>query len=663
MDISFVGKRIAKLPLAAIALVFSVASVVQSVRQGQLSAPITYDDISYFVDAGHRLQSFYDVGFKGLFHGYLAYPPHSPTATFVAFVAFLLFGFQDWAPALVNSVWVVLLLLAIRRELRDLPGWAVLSVAIAILAWPVTGFLVIESRPDIVNGFLLASGCVGIVGKPWVLSGRSHRLKIALIFALALLTKPSVFPITLALYGFSLALATAVDYVESKRTLPLSAMALAALEPACITIAIVLPHYVLAIGREINYIIVTTFTTQYDIWAAHNSAYDHATYYLWGEGGRRTMGVWLYITAGLVIAAFILAAIDNRRWVFLRPVAMGAVFAASFAMVTIPGQQSLFLGVQVTCFNLVFFVLACRSIFTSSLASRPGPALPALFCVGLIGAAALSFQWHWFNRTGASALETAETLAARRALIDSVLSTINTPAAGAARVYFPAITKYLDSTTLNYEMLKRRSSGGMAYDSHRSEDVAEHLRNIASATHVVLFSEDDPDVFRWLPSYRSLPAVSAAVRSDPAFTRIAAFTPPISGGPIEIFARDPTFKDVNFVSGFLPLEGPYPQWSLPQVRWGLETVATISLSDRHPEPGRLRIVARSPLPGQEIGVFAGDREIGRCRLPEANQKVDCMVDLPSLPGGADLQLRFLHSGRPDDGFRSVLFLDLSDVSR
>ncbi|MFM7438104.1 MAG: hypothetical protein ACKO2V_05795, partial [Snowella sp.] len=50
----------------AIAILFTVLQIQQSLRQGQLSLPPSYDDISYFNDALNRLQIFYNDGFKGL---------------------------------------------------------------------------------------------------------------------------------------------------------------------------------------------------------------------------------------------------------------------------------------------------------------------------------------------------------------------------------------------------------------------------------------------------------------------------------------------------------------------------------------------------------------------------------------------------------------------
>jgi hypothetical protein len=64
------GKKLNGLLVAgfiiAIGVLFTVLQVQQSLFQGQLSLPITYDDISYFVDSMRRLNRFYDQGLARL---------------------------------------------------------------------------------------------------------------------------------------------------------------------------------------------------------------------------------------------------------------------------------------------------------------------------------------------------------------------------------------------------------------------------------------------------------------------------------------------------------------------------------------------------------------------------------------------------------------------
>ncbi len=640
---------------------FAVASIMQSLRQGQLAAPATYDDITYFVDAGRRLLGFYDAGFPSLFGGYLVDPPHAPMSTATSFIGFLLFGFHDWSQALVNTVWVVALLLVVRRWFAGLPAWVTASVVVAVLAWPVLGFLVIEGRPDIVNGFLLAFGCIGLVERPWVTAGRGRLWAIALLFAAALLTKPSVFPITIALYGFSLMVATGLDYLEAGRTLPIRRMLARSAAAAGITVLVVLPHYMLRIGREIDYIIRTTFTTEKDLWAVKLPPYEQATFYLWGEGGHQTMAVWVFVTAALVALA-IAGLVARRDRAALRRVAgMALVFAASFAFVSIPSHKSAFLGVQVTAFCLVFFLLAGRALFSAALSSggRVGQATAILLAAVLVSTALASFQWHWFHRTDRPNVATAEELARRHALIDAVHDAVRQGSDTPSNVYFPAVAYYLNSDILNFAFVRRGDAADDAFDGHRIGDVATHLAKIKSATHVVLLAPDDPDVLNWLPSAGALKAVRAAVEADPDFVKVASLPPPLSGGPIEIYARKTALASLTPGAGFQSLEGPYPQWNLPKLRWVTGMTATLAILDPAPGPAVLRLELQSPVADQVVTATIGRRTQGTCAIATPYVTTTCAIAVEIEPGDRMIDLGFAKTDPSNDQKRALMVFNQS----
>lgn len=636
---------------------------MQSLRQGQLAAPATFDDIGYFVDSGRRLLSFYDLGFSGLFKGYVADSPHAPTATAVSFIGFLIFGINEWAPALVNTAWVVALLLVVRRWFADLPAWVTATVVIAVLAWPVLGFLVIEARPDIVNAFLLAFGCIALVERPWVGAGRRRLLAIALIFAAALLTKPSVFPITIALYGFSLMLATGLDYLERQRTLKPGTMLRHNVAAVAITLVVVLPHYILAAAREIQYIIVTTFTREKDLWAVKLPPYEQATFYLWGgQGGHKTMGVWVFVTLALIVVAVVGLVIRRRDSALRRVAAMALIFCASYALVSLPAHKSVFLGIQVTAFCLVFFLLAARALFSAALAHKAWQnGFAAALAVVLVGTALSSFQWHWFNKEGKQSVASLDVLAKRRALIDATYEATKPQGDTVSRIYFPAITDYLNADVLDFAFIQRSDATDHAFDAHRSDDVAEHLANIEAASHVVLFSPDDPDLISWLPSVRSLPAVREAVKANSDFVRIASLTPPLSGGPIEIYARKTSLPTLAPGTGILGLEGPYPQWNLPQMRWVIGSAATLKLLDTTPGKATLRLDVMSPVPDQTISVSIGGRGQGHCTIAVAFKKEGetCFVELTIAPGDQEIVLTFSRIDMSNDQKRALILLGYS----
>src|SRR5262245_27981058 len=122
-------------------------TVTHALRQGRLSLPTSYDDVTYFIDAVDRLQILYDKGLGPCFASLFLNPPHAPVATVLYLTGFALFGVNDWAPRLVNVVWIAVLLFFVKLLLQDLPRWAYVTIAVTVLAWPLAGELVVECRP------------------------------------------------------------------------------------------------------------------------------------------------------------------------------------------------------------------------------------------------------------------------------------------------------------------------------------------------------------------------------------------------------------------------------------------------------------------------------------------------------------------------------------
>src|SRR5262245_4843273 len=341
-------------------VVFSIVCIQSSLLQGQLSSPITYDDIVYLNDAAKRLLSFYSQGPYALLRDYYSDPPHSPVATGRAFLGFLLFGFVDWAAAAVNAAFLIGFLIVLQRAFRGVPWWGFSSVALAVIAWPATGFLLIEGRPDVLNGMLLATGSLLVISEPWLGSSSKRCALVGAIFGLALLTKPSVFPITLCLFGLGLGLAAAIDAASARFRIARRELLRPNLFAFAAALLIAAPHYLLAFNRIWEYIVLATLGAERELWAVSMSPLQHAAYYLNGSGGQATMGAWLQVTLGLLVGAGIASVLLHRYLPILRIGAAGIIFLAAYAAVSFPAQKSLFLGIVVTCMLLVAFVVPAR---------------------------------------------------------------------------------------------------------------------------------------------------------------------------------------------------------------------------------------------------------------------------------------------------------------
>ena len=90
-----------------------------------------------------------------------------------------------------------------------------------------------------------------------------------------------------------------------------------------------------------------------------------------------------------------------------------------------------------------------------------------------------------------------------------------------------------------------------------------------------------------------------------------------------MFDLKPPFRGLTPISGFGPLEGPYPQWKLPQPRQMLGSTAQAQFSVDRLGKGRLVLRARSPTPGQTASVKIDGKQVGTCSFPLAWVLVGC----------------------------------------
>jgi hypothetical protein len=646
------------LAVLGLSLLYVVITVQQSLDRGQLALPVTYDDISYFLDAARRLQLLYLDGPLALLDGWLQNPPHSPMATLKSLIAFLVFGIQDWAPAAANVLVLAGVLLALDRTLlTGLSSRGRLFLLLIILSWPIFSFLVIESRPDIITGFLLAFGAFLAVMRPWLGSSLRHIAAVSAIFGFALLWKPSYLPVTLGVFGLSLLAATLIDLGRSWTGNRIIAALRTGIVAGALMVAFALPHFAINARHTVRYIYTTLFGAEKDLWSLKISQHDHAVFYLWGEGGWSLMNIWLFVALATFVVATLRMLVRDRAQ-GIRQLALLAVYTVVWAAITLSASKTVFLGAVVGWSALFLFIIAIRQLLSLFTEHRvAGPVFRSGLVITLSAVAITAFTWHWPSRNPTTPPVARDLADRRQVLISDVAKAIMLDQPSDARVYFPVITDYLNADILSFALVKRQASGSVAFDGHRLGDLPLQLERMKEATHLVLFSEDDFDLIRWLPSFGVLPAISSHLSSDTSFGEISRFDAPLGGGSIRLLSRNAAFRGLKPLSGLLPLEGPYPQWDLPTVRWGTDSKAVLKLTGPQGE-GHLYLRARSPFPGQMITIHHGAQELGRCDLGTPNVFIDCEAPVDALPKGAILELRFRHADDPATGGRAVLFTSL-----
>jgi hypothetical protein len=287
---------------AALAAAFTLAIVHYSLARGKLIVPATYDDVTYLRDGLEKLDGFYRGGALGFLGRISLHPPHSPFSTFLAFTGFALFGAHDWAPYAANGIIVLALLAGVDRLTRGLPAWQKLAAALFVLTIPIAAQAVYEFRADIWVGLLTAAAVVLLYEQPLVRASRGYLATIGAITGVALLSKTSIFPVTLGLCGSALFAASVRDRLLLGREASLAALARAwgrILLPAFL---IPLPYYLFNRHEIIHYIAENALGSNSDIWTLHASRMTHLLYYATGEGEQIMLGRHLALMLVVLLA-------------------------------------------------------------------------------------------------------------------------------------------------------------------------------------------------------------------------------------------------------------------------------------------------------------------------------------------------------------------------
>lgn len=499
-------------------------------RYGQLSFPISYDDNGYFIDALRRLRVWVDGGLLGSLHDFRVSPPHSPFSSYWIGTAFALLGVYDWAPAALNVLLALAVLVAVLYECRKLHTSLAVAICIAVLAWPVMGFLVIESRPDIVCGALTAYGVVLIAGQPWLNSGWRHQVGASALIGLAVLTKPTISPVTLAVYGLAVCGATAIDLLRARR-----AGARASIIPANVTSAAVVLLFCAVYSRSgwaeiIQYIRYTTADTAKDAWMLKADFKTQALYYVTGIGGNATMGVWLPVTLIAGVTAFSAGVARGYRFAYDRLALVALVSLALYVLVSITEFKSIFLGVVVSWLFLIFFVRSAAFLADALERRRLNRYIPAALLVII---AAVTFVPHWKAKTETVMAYPMTVAKQKREMVERIASIVADTSVTTPTVVFAGTGDSFNSATFLLELIARHDM-----DANMVE-MPDHAAGVPTvikkATYVVACS-GCKDLTAWLPSNVSIQPTIDAVSASPDFEQVLTM-PEVSGGTAIVYRR------------------------------------------------------------------------------------------------------------------------------
>jgi hypothetical protein len=642
---------------AVLAALFTLGVVNYSLRHGRLILHPIYDDIFYLSDGLQRLEVLYHDGIAGLVREHFLRWPHSPFASYLALASFALLGVHDWAPYAGNAIIVFALLLFVDHLCRGLPMAWRLGAALFALTAPMAAVSVFEFRPDMACGLATAMGVVLLLEVPLSAASVRHRRAAGACFGLALLFKPPIAPLTVALLAVSLALALAREFgwPAPARIRDIWKAARGVLWPAAL---IGLAPFVFQGRYYALYFRLALFAPQKPIADLRGGWIEQIRYYARGEGGRFLLGDHLYIAAVVVAVGSVWLWLRGQRAVVARLRDQLLPLAIAYAIPTLNPVKQPFFGATFS-FLVLFLAIQALAAVCRDASRRPRPRLLAASGVAVMALAGVAWAHgplYWGNAGDPKIIRSnrmaADISAAIRDLNLPPDSIVFLTAVGGVNV---DLLRYLalkdGATSLKFVTLPFEENTG---------SVGAYDRSFNHASAVLASEDGNGDVYTSLPSGYIQGQLLQMLRARPDYIVRHTFASADGGGSYVLFQRTGPFFGWTEVGGLLSEEGPYPEWSLPRVRWGIGPRSVLSLPASD-VARRLVIQGRPSVAGMEMAILLDGVEIGRHTFPRIDAFDRVELSLPSSPGAQRIELRYGAWDTSGPGGRAVLFRRLKVV--
>lgn len=338
----------------AIAAAYTAFHVISSIHSGKLALPPKYDDVSYLSQGADWLNAWKHGGLAEFWSAGVA---HSPISVYTAFFGFLIFGPYEWAPYAVNGVFVWLFLLGLDDLAKGLPTYQRLLLPLTTLTYPLLANLVMEFRPDVLCSIVTAYLLTLIIKTDWLKPIRSRLLLLGILLGIALLSKPSIFPITIALTLAAIAISAFVDYRKQFRIVGYRRSLLKILNQTTQVLGLGLliscPYYIDGGLKHItDYIRIVMAGPNRALWERTFSLKTNLIYYLDGRGSM--LGNWLWLDIFFItLAVLIILVRQEQQWLIKKNLAALIIFGLAYTSVTVPVVKSPFLGLIVSALLLL----------------------------------------------------------------------------------------------------------------------------------------------------------------------------------------------------------------------------------------------------------------------------------------------------------------------
>jgi hypothetical protein len=148
-----------------------------------------------------------------------------------------------------------------------------------------------------------------------------------------------------------------------------------------------------------------------------------------------------------------------------------------------------------------------------------------------------------------------------------------------------------------------------------------------------------------------------ALRKNAHFEEVASVPAP-NGKKYIIFERASPFNGLHPVTGMAPIEGPYPQWNMGAVEWGLFPSTQLELMETSQGKARLEMYCKTDMPGETMTVSLNDKLIYTYTFPKPEDFYEIDVPLELADGKNKIKLEYSKGVANEARPMAVLFQKL-----
>lgn len=338
--------------LIVLSVGFTLTAVGFSKEHGRLSGVPLYDDCVYFLKSATMVEHFR----QGRFVEGMPAPLHSPFSVLLAGGAFAIFGHEDFAPYLANSVILFVFLVLLVLFLRPVSFAGLVPMLIFFLCLPFAGLAVLEFRPDLAWGILVGAMGALLVTKRSVFRSWRTAMCVGLLLAACLLTKPTTFAMTGLIFAGGTLASFVVGWFENRSRVWMGESMRGFLVSVLIAGFLVLPYLIYEGAHIWEYFIKNSFGLQKDIWKFSGDWKEQLGFYLTGWGGQSNLGLVGLLLFIWIVLAMMAIALRGTQGDRLRIVFGVILVVCVYAVNTMALAKTPFLGAAI--YGSILFLTA-----------------------------------------------------------------------------------------------------------------------------------------------------------------------------------------------------------------------------------------------------------------------------------------------------------------